>query len=138
MTHHRTYARRRRHPSIATWFTPTRFAAYRGIIKDWKHEWRDSTSSVVLSAIIGTRTPNGISRESKVSLWLMGVSAIVLLIACANVANLLIARTMERGGEISVRLALGVSRAQLLRMLLTEVGLLALVGSAAAIASSEG
>jgi predicted permease len=112
--------------------------AYRGVVREWKDDFRDSTGTVVLSSIISTRTPEGISAESKVSLWLMGVSAIVLLIACANVANLLIARTLERRREIAVRLALGVGRGRLARMLLTESAVLAFAGAAAALVVSLG
>ena len=113
-------------------------AAYRGLVREWKDPQRDSTSSVVLSSIIGTRSPNGLSREGKVSLWLMGVSGIVLLIACANVANLLIARTLERRRELAVRIALGVSRTRLAGMLLTEAALLALFGAIVALAIALG
>jgi predicted permease len=122
-------------------------AQYRAIVNDVEAPLQQGMSDATMATfktkpilvVEGGMGQSTVREQSKTPLYLLlSVTGLVLLIACANIANLLLARSAARANEMAVRLSIGASRSRLIRQLLTESLLLAAFGGIAGLFVAQG
>jgi HAMP domain-containing protein len=114
-------------------------------VRSWNNERQffprlapsDVAKPVAIAGPLKTSAGPDASLEARTALWVTGVTLIVLLIACANVANLFLGRALRRRREVALRLALGVSRGRLAAQTMTESLVLSLVGCSSGIVVAQ-